>query len=84
MPDIRSAEWRRYNEPTKYPFADEATLVNDAGVFLPETLFIDAILYPVGGREQMYLSRVTVTSETATVWIGDVDEPQRARARRST
>lgn len=78
MPEIRHPEWRRYHETTKYPFADRMTLTNVLGVFIPDNLFIDAILYPVGGLDRMYLSRVVVTNEQATVYVGDVNNSIRA------
>lgn len=64
-------EWRDDNEPTRYPFADTATLNNDEGDFIPETLFLDASIYPIGAAARMYLSQVSVTHETAVLVIGD-------------
>lgn len=77
---IRSAEWRRANEASKYPFSDRATLVNEEGTFIPESLFLDAILHPIGGTQGFYLSQVDVTNETATIYIGDENSPQLAFA----
>lgn len=77
---IRHPEWRRYHETTKYPFADEATLTNASGLFIPEGLFLDATLYPIGGLPALYLSRVVVTNEVATIVIGDQNNEILARA----
>lgn len=70
-------EWRDYNGPTKYPFGDTASLVNAAGDFIPETAFLDASLYPIGGKAGLYVSRVTIADNTVTITIGDPSAEQR-------
>jgi len=77
MPRILHPQWRDYNEPTKYPFGDRATLVNDDGVFLPETVFLDASLYPVGGDAGLYLASVVVSNDTVTLVLGDATSNDR-------
>ncbi len=67
-------EWRAENEPTKYPFGSNATLTNDVDVII-EGVFLDAILYPIGGQERVFLSRVDVNHDTVTVTIGDLINP---------
>jgi len=66
-------EWRDYFEPTKYPFSDTATLSNNEADqnFIPEGVFLDAALYPVGGRARLYLSKIVITADVATLYIGD-------------
>lgn len=66
-------EWRQYFETTKYPFSDTATLTNqeEDQNFIPEGVFLDAALYPVGGRARLYLSKVVIAADTATLYIGD-------------
>lgn len=64
-------EWRAQNGATKYPFSDVATLTTRDGRILVEGTFLDAALHPVGGRAGAYLSRVTLTHQTVTVWVGD-------------
>lgn len=64
-------EWRDQNESPRFPFADTATLTNAAGLFLPETLFLDATIHPFGGGHRAYLSRIVVESDTVTIVIGD-------------
>lgn len=44
---------------------------NDDGLFLPESLFLDATFYPIGGGERLRLSRVTVDHQEVTLFIGD-------------
>jgi hypothetical protein len=64
-------EWRDEGEPTKYPFADEATLRAADGAFIPESLFLDAVFYPIGGGTQLYLSQVELSHQEAVLTIGD-------------
>ena len=75
---VKHPEWRKSHEPTKYPFNDNATLVNDDGAFILNNTFLDAAFYPVGGSARGYLSRVIITATTATLWYGDDDEEERA------
>jgi hypothetical protein len=63
--------WREYNEPTPYPFTDEATLRNDAGLFVPEGAILDAVLYPVGGGRLLRLSKAVVTQDYVRLYVGD-------------
>lgn len=59
--EIIFPEWRNGNQHTRYPFADNATLVNTGGLTIDQDLFDDARLYPVGGQAGMFLRRVEVT-----------------------
>lgn len=70
-------EWRAQNDSTRYPFSSAAELTSRDGRVLIEGTFLDAFLYPVGGREGMYLSRVTLTHQQVTVWVGDADTETR-------
>lgn len=67
-------EWRKENEPTKYPFSNHATLLTQDESVFAEGLLTDAAIYPVGGQAGIYLSEVVIDHETVTVWIGDPDE----------
>lgn len=67
----RHPEWRDQNGTSKYPFSDRATLTNDNDVFLPETVLLDAALYPIGATARLYLSSVSVDAENATLTVGD-------------
>lgn len=77
---IRHPEWRRSLEDTKYPFEDAATLTNSEGKIIPENVFLDAHLYPIGGGSNMYLSRVDVAHQAITLHIGDDDNTSIATA----
>lgn len=68
-------EWRRQNEPTKYPFAETATLQNESGRVFLEGTFLDAILYPIGGKSNLHVTRVTITYQTVTIYVGTIDSP---------
>lgn len=72
MQRILFPEWRKENETTKYPFADDATLSNGVQSLVEGTL-LDAILYPIGGGPGMFLSQVTVGFDQVTIWIGTTD-----------
>jgi len=63
-------QWRNANEFGKYPFNNLATLVNDT-VFIPENVFIDAKLYPVGGGHDQYLYSIERTETSLVFTIGD-------------
>lgn len=68
---IRHPEWRSSLEGTKYPFAPGSTLTNSDGASLPEEGFIDAHLYPIGGKDGIYLSQITINSNYIIFYIGD-------------
>ncbi len=69
MPEILHPEWRRHNEPTKYPFAENATLRSGNNLILNE-LFLDAIFYPVGNAGNLRLSVVEIDHDSTTIHIG--------------
>lgn len=62
-------EWQKQNEPTRYPFADVAKLVNAEGRVLVEGTFLDAALYPIGASTGLYLSSVVVTHTDVTITL---------------
>ena len=61
-------EWRDENAKAKYTFADSATL--DNGEYqIDEAAFLDGRLYPIGGNERLYLSRITRDGDDITLGI---------------
>jgi|TARA_R110000824_G_scaffold82768_4_gene207396 hypothetical protein len=68
---IRHPEWQSSLEDTNYPFEPDAKLLNSAGDIVPPDVFLDAHFYPIGGSGSMYLSKVEVTAEAVTLYIGD-------------
>lgn len=58
-------------EDTNYPFSSDVSLTNAEGARVPNTAFLDAHLYPIGGTGGMYLSKVSVSYSAITLHIGD-------------
>jgi len=57
MSTIVFGDWRDDNQQRKFPFADDALLTNGT-LEIPNSLFIDGRLYPIGGTEDLYLSSI--------------------------
>jgi len=55
----------------KYPFSDNATLLSQEGYALSPSFLADASLYPMGGGQLQYLSKITVQNGTLTVTLSD-------------
>lgn len=72
---VIAPEWRAENEPVPYPFADTATLRNGV-VFIPAELLLDAVLYPIGGSTELYLTKISVDNDIATLYIGDTSNQE--------
>jgi hypothetical protein len=70
---VKHPEWRDSHEPTKFPFSQSATLTNEAGDLIFEGTFLDASFYVIGGGAELYLSKVNVTGEEVTIYIGDAE-----------
>lgn len=65
-------EFRNEFASTRYPFADNATLLAQDGVqAIPDELFTDAAIYPIGGQARAYLSQIVVTARLVTLTISD-------------
>jgi len=65
-------EFRDELEPTKYPFADDATLVSDnTSQEIDRDTFLDASVYPIGAGAGVYVSNITVTPRKITITLGD-------------
>lgn len=65
---VQFHDWRDTNARRKYPFADHVNASNGV-VDIPDDLFVDGRLYPIGANEQLYLSRITKTSNSLTFAI---------------
>lgn len=63
--------WRGSNQSTHFPFSDLATLRSRSGLILLEGTFLDAAIFPVGGRSGAYLSVLEVGHDSITVRTGD-------------
>lgn len=71
MSRVLFPEWRDENAPTKFPFADTATLTTTSNLKIDADMFLDARLYPIGGRERQYLAAIKVEARKVTITIGD-------------
>lgn len=61
-------EWRDYNRPTGYPFAERATLTNGTAVF-PADAIADARVHLAGAGPGLYLASVEVGYDSAIVTL---------------
>jgi hypothetical protein len=72
--NILFPQFRDEQADSKYPFADQATLVSNSGtVTLAKDVFIDACFYPVGGGQVAYLSSIQITNTKVTMTITTVN-----------
>ena len=61
-------EWRTRNEQRRYPFADDALLLDTVtGRRLPDSVFIDAMFYPINTSGQLYLSDINISESKAYI-----------------
>jgi hypothetical protein len=75
MPRIIHPQWREEQEPSKYPFADSASLMTTGGIDIGQDTLLDAHLYPIGGAERMYLSSIVASGDEITFNIGTIAVP---------
>lgn len=78
MGRVQFPEWRKQNEPTKYPFSDAAALTNAAGRVITEGTFLDAALYPIGDAAGLYLTKAVIDFQTVTLSVGTLAAPDLA------
>jgi hypothetical protein len=70
MSELRYPEWRNENDHGKYPFALGATMTN-GDLMIPDNLFADARIYPIGGTQNQFLSKITKTDTGVTFHVSD-------------
>jgi hypothetical protein len=70
MGELLFPQWRNENDHGKYPFSPTAELSNGT-VILPENLFADARLYPIGGTQDQYLSKIVKSDTEVTFYVSD-------------
>jgi len=73
MPSQIAPQWRNENEYGKYPFSSTATLTN-GDVFIPDNVFIDVRLNPVGGGARQYISKMVKYGSSIDITISDADQ----------
>ncbi len=64
-------EWRLFHRDGAYPFAEGTSRVNAEGRVIPDSVFVDGRLHPVGGLSDMYLSAVTLTAGSVEIEVSD-------------
>jgi hypothetical protein len=62
-------QWRNEHDHSHYPFSDSASLENAEGDRIPENLFLDARVYPIGGSEEQYLSRINASTTLVSIFV---------------
>jgi hypothetical protein len=67
-------EWRQENDATPYPFAPRSTLTAESGAVIPEGLFLDAAIYPIGGGARLCLSQAVVGYDQIVLFVGDEND----------
>lgn len=66
-------DWRGSNDRVKYPFDESSLMQNDDGVIVPDDLFIDARLYPLGGGPRQYMSQIVKAGSILSFYIANSD-----------
>jgi hypothetical protein len=64
-------EWRDDQQATGWPFSLDVKPSNQAGYFIPDSTFLDAAFYPVGGTVGLYISSIAVASGLVTITVSD-------------
>jgi hypothetical protein len=54
-----------------YPFVDTATLLSNEGASVSPAMFADAIVYPPGGGERQFISRLELTGSQLMAVVSD-------------
>lgn len=82
MPErILFPEYRNELEPTRYPFADVATLHSPTfGEAIEIDTFLDASVHIIGAGAEVRLAQVDVSPTQVTIWLGDAARPKLASA----
>jgi hypothetical protein len=76
--ELQNQEFREQQAPSKYPFADRATLRTNTGLDLPADTFLDAIVYPPGVLSQPRITQVVIVNRVITIHVGDATQPSLA------
>ena len=72
MPEaIYVPEWRDDQQSTGWPFSAAVTPTNSNGYFIPDSTFLDASFYPVGGTVGLYISSISVLNGQVIIVVSD-------------
>lgn len=78
-------QFRDEQSDSKYPFVDGATLTaTNTGLKIAPDMFIDALFFGIGAKRRMYISAITITTQTVTIAFGDVGNTIKLKASYST
>jgi hypothetical protein len=78
LAELRSRDYRDENAASRYPFADGASLRATSGLAIDPATFLDAAVYPVGGRARCGVTAIVVADRIVTIWVGDPPRSRRA------
>lgn len=74
-------EFRDEQKESRYPFVDQATLRDESNsVAIENSAFIDAAFFAINSAAQLYLSQISTTAQTVTVYVGTEEEPTKLSA----
>lgn len=73
---VTHPQWRSQLENVRYPFADSASLTNDAGDAILDGTFLDATVYPQGNEGVVYVSSIVVSRQKIRIYLGTSDVEQ--------
>jgi hypothetical protein len=74
-------QFRDEQQDSRYPFADNATLLStESRLDIGRDTFYDATLYVINGARGAYISAVVVAPNAITIRVGDSGNKQRATA----
>lgn len=71
MPDTLFREFRDENAASNYPFTDTAELTSTDGFTIASDIFVDAVLYPIGGHPQLSITKIAISLQIVTITLGD-------------
>jgi hypothetical protein len=70
---IRTSDYREELRPGRYPFRDDASLLDSGGVAIPDDLILDASLFPIGSYDNLQITKIAITPQSATISIGQAN-----------
>ena len=77
---ITGAQFEDEGVGSLYPFADTATLAGSNQVTLDRDMFLDAIVYPIGGGARMGVTAVERVDTAITLSVGTPENPRLCQA----
>jgi len=75
---ILHPEFRDRQNDSAYPFGDDAMFSASSGAEIYVDTFIDARIHTIGGEEEAAVTEIEIEARTATIYVGDSGDSQRA------